>query len=63
MFLCAASQRHCLRYALALFPTLTGTGIISDSLRPYHAFYEPFSWQTASAKGKKENSGTYAASK
>ena len=26
MFLCAASQRHCLLYALALFPTLIGTG-------------------------------------
>ena len=43
------------RHALGMFPTLTGTGMISGSLRQYHPFYGPFSWQIASAKGKKGN--------
>ena len=36
-------QRHGLRYDLAMFPTWTGTGIISGSLGQYHTFYGPFS--------------------
>ena len=42
MFLCAASERHCLCYDLTLFPTLTGTGTLFGLLRPPHPFYEPF---------------------
>ncbi len=63
MFLRALTQRHCLRYDLAMFPTLIGTGMISGSWRPYHTFYGPFSWQTASAKGKKGTPGARTASK
>jgi hypothetical protein len=46
-------RRHDLHYDLALFPTLTGTGMISGSLKQYHPFYGPFSWQIASAKSEK----------
>jgi hypothetical protein len=60
MFLCAASQRHYLRYDLVLFPTLTGTGTIFSLLRQSHSFCGPFWWQTASAECKKGNTGQLA---
>jgi hypothetical protein len=44
-----------LRHDLEMFPTLIGTGMISGPLKQSHPFYEPFSRQIASAKGKKGN--------
>ena len=63
MFLCAASQRHCLRYALALFPTLTGTGTISGSLGHFTRFTGYFHGKLPVPKVKRETPGARTASK
>jgi hypothetical protein len=56
-------RRHDLHYDLALFPTLTGTGMISGSLKQYHPFYGHYHGRLPAPKVKRETPEARIASK